>query len=152
MPCWSIVVLGAQLLMHAGQLRGEVETRLVALLRILEQCHRGHILEFLGDFRAQGVDRRRRGKHYLVQQLLQVAGAERPGSGQEFVHHGAQGVQVRAIGEFDRLDLLGGHVRRAARDALDARDFRVRHQCDPKSMIRTSLSSVNMMLLGLTSR
>jgi transketolase N-terminal domain/subunit len=42
------VVLRAQLLVHARQFRGEIQARLVALLRILLQRHGRHVLEFLG--------------------------------------------------------------------------------------------------------
>ena len=123
-------VLLAQLLVAAGELGREIEAALVALVRILQQRHRDDVLELLGDVLAQRMDRRRRRVDDLVQQLLQVAGAERARARQQLVHHGAERIEVRAVGELEALHLLGRHVGRAARDAFDARDVRVRHQRD----------------------
>ena len=76
------------------------------------------------------MDRRRRGVHDLVQELLQVAGPEGPRAGQQLVHHRPERVQVRAVGELEALHLLGRHVGGAAGDALDARDVGIGNQRD----------------------
>jgi len=49
-------------------------------------------------------------------------------SRQQLVHDGAQGIQVRTIGQFDRLNLLWRHVRRAAGNSLDPRNLGIGHQ------------------------
>ena len=91
---------------------------------------RDDLLELLGHVLALRVDRRRRGVDDLVQQLDEVAGAERPDAGQQLVHHRAERIQVRVMRELEALHLLGRHVRRAAGDAFDARDLRIRDQRD----------------------
>jgi len=124
----NFVVLRAQLLMHPGQFGGEVQARLVALLRIFLQRHRRYVLELLGNLGPQRMNRRWGRKHDLVQQFLQIAGPEGPVSCQQLVHDGAQGIQVRTIGQFDRLNLLWRHVRRAAGNSLDPRNLGIGHQ------------------------
>src|SRR4029077_695196 len=123
-------VVFPQPLVHAGELGGEVEPALAALVRVFLHRHRHHHLDLLRHLLAQRVDRRGRGIDDLVQQLLQVAGTERPRAGEQLVHHRSERVQVRAVGELQALHLLGRHVGGAAGDALDARDIRVRHQGD----------------------
>ena len=83
-------VLFAQPLVHAGELGGEIRARFLALVRCLEHRHRDDLFELFRHVLALRVDRRRRGVHDLVQQLDQVAGAERPDAGQQLVHDGAQ--------------------------------------------------------------
>jgi hypothetical protein len=56
--------------------------------------------------------------------------SERPSAGEQLVHHRAERIQIRAVGELDRLHLLGRHVGRTSCDSLDARDLGVRHQSD----------------------
>ena len=68
------VVLRTQFLMDARQFGCEIQSRLVALLGIFLQRHCSDVLELLGNFRPQRVDRRRRRKHDLMQQFLQSAG------------------------------------------------------------------------------
>ena len=72
------VVLRAQFLMHARQFGGKVQTGFVALLRVLLQRHGRHVLELLGNLGTQRMNGRRSREYDLVQELLQVAGAERP--------------------------------------------------------------------------
>src|SRR5579864_5384141 len=66
----------AQSLVDASELGGELQSALAALLGVLLQRGRHYVLELLRHLLAQGVDRRRRGVDDLVQQLLQIAGAE----------------------------------------------------------------------------
>jgi len=80
----------AQPLVHAGEVGGEVHAALAALGRVLLQRQRHHRLELLGHVLAHGVDRRRRRVHDLVQQFVQIAGAERARAGEQFVHHRAE--------------------------------------------------------------
>ena len=114
-----------QALMYARQLCGEVQAALVALGWVFLQRHRHHGLELLGDLFAQRVNRRRCCIHDLMQQLLKVAGAEGPRAGEELVHDGSQRIQIRTVGQIEALHLLRRHVRRATRDAFDARDVGV---------------------------
>ena len=65
------------------------------------------LFEILGHILALRVDRRRRGVDDLVQQLDQVAGAERPDAGQQLVHHRAERIQVGVMGEVQALHLFG---------------------------------------------
>ncbi len=125
-------ILLPQLLVHAGELGGQVQAALLAAQRVLLHGGGHHHFQFLGHVIAQGVDRRRRGVDDLVQELGEVAGTERAVAGQQFVHHGAERIQVRGIGQLEALHLLGRHVAGAAGDAFDARDVRVGHQCDAK--------------------
>src|SRR5208283_3711574 len=120
------VVLSAQFLVYAGQFGGEVEARFIALRRVLLQRYGRYVFQLLGNLGPQRVNGRWRGEHDLVQELLQIAGPKRPRSGEKLVHYGSQRIQIRAIGQFNRLYLFGGHVRRAAGDSLNARDFRIR--------------------------
>ena len=96
-----------QPLVYAGQLRGEIQATLVTLGRILLQRHRHHGFELLGDLFAQRMNGWRCCIHNLMQQLLKVASTERTRAGQELVHHGSQGIQIRTVGEIEALHLLG---------------------------------------------
>src|SRR6185437_4247979 len=58
----------AQSLVNPGQLRGQVQAALVALLRIFLQRHCDDILQLLRNVAAQGVNRRRRRVYDLMQQ------------------------------------------------------------------------------------
>ena len=116
--------------MYARQLGCKIKSALAAFGRILLQGQGNDALELLRDVLAHRVQGRRRCVDDLVQQLLQISGSKRPRTAQELVHHRAQRIQIRAVGELQTLHLFGRHVRRTAGDAIDARDVGICDQGD----------------------
>ena len=91
-------VLLAQLLVHARELGREIGADFCsACPASFCIAMRDDVLELLGNVLAQRVDRRRRRVHDLVQQLGEVAGAERPDAGEQLVHHRAERIEVGVV-------------------------------------------------------
>ena len=76
-PCAVAQTDVAQSLVNSSELGGEIQSALVAFDRIFLQRHGHHVLQLLGNVLAEHMNRRRRGVHNLMQQLLQIARTER---------------------------------------------------------------------------
>ena len=120
-PVIEAVVLLPQVLVNARQLGSHRRSAAEALLRVLDHRLGDDFFELLGEVVSVGMYRRRRRVHDLVQQLGQVVGPERPETGEQLVHHGAERIQVGGGRELLGLHLLGRHVARRTGNALDAR-------------------------------